>query len=141
MNLLDVNILIYAHRKDAAKHLECSQWLKTALQADEPCAVSELVLSSCLRIITHPRIFRPPTPLPTALEFIQQIREHSNVMIATPGSKHWDIFIHLCKESNAQGNLVSDAYHAALAMEHHCHWICTDRDFSKFPGLQWKMPF
>lgn len=106
MNLLDVNILIYAHRKDAIKHPECSRWLKSGLQAEEPCAVSELVLSSCLRIMTHPKIF-----------------------------------IHLCKESHAKGNLVSDACHAALAIEHHCRWISTDRDFSKFPDLQWKKPF
>ena len=58
----------------------------------------------------------------------------------TPGPRHWEIFARLCRESEARGNLVPDAYLAALAIESGCEWVTTDRDFSRFPGLRWKTP-
>jgi hypothetical protein len=59
----------------------------------------------------------------------------------TPGSRHWTLFLDLCRKAGAKGNLVSDAYHAALAIESGCEWITTDRDFARFPGLRWRTPF
>jgi predicted nucleic acid-binding protein len=62
------------------------------------------------------------------------------LLIVSPGRKHWEIFLRLCREGDARGNLVSDAYHAALAIENGCEWITTDRDFARFPGLKWRSP-
>ena len=140
MKLLDVNIFSYAHREDSDRHAEIKTWLEKALSAEETCGVSELVLSACLRIITHRKIFNPPTPLPNALDFIQQLHTHPNLLIVSPGRKHWEIFLRLCREGDARGNLVSDAYHAALAIENGCEWITTDRDLARFPGLKWRSP-
>lgn len=140
MKLLDVNILIYAHREDTNQHAAIKDWLDQTLLGEEGCAVSELVLSSCMRIITHRRIFNPPTPLPIALELVQQFHDHPNIMVISPGKKHWNIFRRLCREGDAKGNLISDAYHAALAIEYGCEWITTDRDFARFPDLKWKSP-
>lgn len=140
MILLDVNVLIYAHRQDAERHEEYRAWLERMLNGVEPCAISDLILSGCLRILTHPKVFLPPTPLPKALEYVQHLREHSNMAVISPGRRHWALFTELCVRSSARGNLVSDAYHAALAIESGCVWITTDRDFARFPGLRWRHP-
>jgi predicted nucleic acid-binding protein len=55
-----------------------------------------------------------------------------------PGSRHWGIFSRLCREVGARGNVVPDAFHAALAIEHGATWVTTDRGFARFPGLRWR---
>lgn len=140
MKLLDVNILVYAHREECQEHDAFKTWLQEALNSDEGCAVSEFVLSGCLRIITHPKIFSPPTPQKLALTYVQDLHAHKDMNVIAPGPKHWQIFLRLCREGDARGNLISDAYHAALAIETGCEWITTDRDFARFPGLKWKHP-
>jgi predicted nucleic acid-binding protein len=58
-----------------------------------------------------------------------------------PGERHWEIFIDLCSRVHARGNLVADAYLAALAIESGSEWVTTDRDYARFPGLRWRHPF
>lgn len=58
MILLDVNILVYAHREDAERHVEFKNWLESAMTAPGGVAVSDLVLSGCLRVITHPKVLK-----------------------------------------------------------------------------------
>ena len=110
------------------------------MTAEEGIAVSELVLSGFIRIVTHPKIFRPQSPLEDALAFVQEIRDHPRVTILSPGNRHWAIFLRLCREGDARGNLIPDAYHAALAIEYGCTWITTDRGFARFPGLTMRHP-
>ena len=74
MILLDVNILVSAHRADSDQHREIKSWLEAALSNPAGVAVSELVLSGCLRVITHPKIFKKPTPLAQALDFLEDFR-------------------------------------------------------------------
>ncbi|AKJ63921.1 type II toxin-antitoxin system VapC family toxin [Kiritimatiella glycovorans] len=140
MILFDVNVLVYAYREDADRHKEYRRWLKSTLDGQEACAVSELVLSGFLRVCTHPKVFDPPAPLDGALDFTGELRSHANVMVLSPGHRHWEIFQRLCRDSGAKGNLISDAYHAALAVEYGCEWITTDRDFARFQGLKWRHP-
>ncbi len=136
MKLLDVNILVHAHREDSERHREIKGWLETALDQPEGVAVSELVLSGCLRVITHPKVFRKPTPLIVALDFVESLRNLASVRIIAPGEDHWAIFTSLCRKAEARGNLVPDAYHAALAMETGCEWVTLDRGFARFPILR-----
>ena len=140
MILLDVNILVHAHRGDADRHEEFKAWLESALQAPGGVAVSDLVLSGCLRVITHPRVFKEPTPLARALEFVEDFRSRDEVHVLAPGPGHWEIFTDLCRKTESRGNLVPDAYHAALAMEYGCQWMTLDRGFARFPGLHWRHP-
>lgn len=140
MILLDVNILVYAHREDAPDHPAYREWLEVRLNSLEPCGLSNLVLAGCLRIITHPKIFTPPTPLTEAFLFVEQLRSHSSVRIVNPGAAHWRIFTQLCQKVQAKGNSIADAYHAALAIESGCEWVTTDRGFARFPGLRWRHP-
>jgi toxin-antitoxin system PIN domain toxin len=140
MLLIDVNVLVYAHRGDADRHTEYRAWLESLLDGNGPFGASELVLAGFMRIVTHPQIYRLPSPLADALESIEQIRGSRNYVIVTPGPRHWDIFIDLCRKGNARGNLVMDAYHAALAIEHGCEWVTVDRGFARWPGLKWRHP-
>lgn len=140
MQLPDVNILVYAHREDTEQHQQSLSWLEGRINSDEAFAMSELVLSGFLRLVTHPKIFNPPSKLEDALTFIEQIRCQANCVIITPQERHWSIFSKLCKHANAKGNLIPDAYHAALAIETGSEWITTDQDFSRFTGLKWSLP-
>ena len=140
MIMPDVNVFVDAMRTESARHRPVSEWLRAAFGGVEPVGVSELVLSGVVRILTHPRVFNPPTPIARALEFAQAMRDRPNVVALRPGDRHWSIFSALCEHVGAKGNLVADAYHAALAMENGATLITTDRDFSRFPGLRWRHP-
>ena len=74
MVLLDVNILVYAHRQDASRHREYLVWLEELVNSDQTYGLSDLVLSGFLRIVTHPKVFNPPSTMDKALAFIQQLR-------------------------------------------------------------------
>jgi uncharacterized protein len=140
MILLDVNVLVTAHREDAEHHREIKSWLESVLREPAGVAVSELALSGSLRVITHPKIFKRPTPLPQALEFVEDLRSREEVHLLGPGAGHWKIFVDLCRRGDARGNLVPDAFHAALAIELGCEWLTLDRGFARFPGLKWRHP-
>lgn len=136
----DVNVLIYAHRIDAVDHLRYRDWLSELINSDSVYGISELVLSSFLRIVTHPRIFSDPTPLDKALAFTSDLRDQPNCVLIGPQERHWEIFTRLCKATNARGHMIPDAYLAALAIESGMEWITTDRGFARFPGLRWRHP-
>lgn len=127
-------------REDAPRHQELKTYVERLRRAHEPFGVSDLVLSGALRVLTHPRIFVPPSPPATAHAFVTAVRNTPNAVLVAPGPRHWDLFVGLLEQSGATGNVVSDAWHAALAIEHGCEWISDDADFARFPGLRWKRP-
>ena len=133
-------MLVYAFHEGTPDHKRYREWLEAAVISDEPLGLSELVLSGFVRVATHPRIFSPPAPLVDALAFVAALRTQPNAVIVVPGERHWEIFDRLCRDAGARGNLVADAYLAALAIESGCEWTTTDRDFSRFPGLRWRHP-
>lgn len=98
------------------------------------------MLSGFLRIVTNPRAFARPDPIEAAIVFVEALRSRPNAVPITPGRRHWDIFAELCRAVEAKGNLVPDAYLAALAIESGSDWITADRDYSRFPGLRWRHP-
>lgn len=140
MRLLDVNVLVYAHREDATDHGQYRAWLEDLINADAAYGISDVVLSGFLRIVTHPRIFAPPTDLDQAIEVASAIRGRPNCVTVDPGRRHWDIFTRLCRDAGVKGGLVTDAFFAALAIETGSEWITTDRDYARFPGLHWRHP-
>jgi len=138
--LIDVNVLVYAHRKDAPGHAAYLQWLEKTASSDAAFGLSELVLSGFLRVVTNPKVFNPPSSLERALRFANELRDQPNCTIVSPGPRHWDLFTRLSMSVKAKGNLIPDAYLAALAIESGSEWITTDRDYSRFPGLRWRHP-
>jgi toxin-antitoxin system PIN domain toxin len=138
--LPDVNILIYAYRQDATDHERYRAWLEDAAVGDRPIGLADVVLSGLVRIVSHPRIFRPPSPIADALGFVEDLFAQPTAVRLGPGARHWGIFARLCRESGARGNLVPDAYLAALALEQGCELVTTDADFARFKGLRWRHP-
>lgn len=140
MILIDINVLVYGFRADAPNHNRYLNWWKERAASEQPFGVVDLALSGFLRIVTHPRIFDPPSPLEDAVRFVEAIKGLPNCVEIRPGAHHWDILIKLCRAANARGNLIPDAYLAALAIESGGEWITTDRDYARFPGLRWRHP-
>jgi toxin-antitoxin system PIN domain toxin len=139
--LADVNVLIYAFRKDSQDHETYKDWLESVVNGPSAYGVAPQVLASVVRVCTHPRIFARPSLQSDAFDFCRALLEQPNATVMTPGDRHWSIFEDLCRASKATGNLAQDAWFAALALEAGCEWITTDRDYARFPGLTWRAPF
>ena len=88
--------------------------------------------------MTHPGIYPHLSSLDHALAFWNALAGRPNCVIVRPGPRHWSIFEDLCRQGAAKGNLIPDAYFAALAIESGCQWITNDRGFSRFSGLRWR---
>jgi hypothetical protein len=138
--LADVNVLISAFRVDAPRHAPCKAWLDRVVGGDARFGVSPLALSALARITTNPRAFVQPSTLEEAFGFCDDLLGQPHCAIVEPGERHWSIFKRLCGEAQIRGPRISDAWFAALAIEHACVWISYDRDFAKFPGLNWRAP-
>ena len=140
MRCVDVNVLVYAHREELPEHEHYLAWLERSRRHDEPLGLSDLVLSGFLRVVTHPRVFKDPTSLDTAVSFVDELRATPNVVRLAPADRHWRIFTRLCRDTDARGNLVPDAYLAAMVIESGATWYSDDRGFSRFAGLDWRHP-
>ena len=136
MYLMDVNILVYAHREDVENHDKYRFWLESIINSNVDYGYSSLVLSGFLRVVTHPKVFEIPTQLDEAINFTNQIRNNLNAINISPKDRHWDIFESLLTMTKAKGNFIPDAYHAALAIESGCEWVTADKGFKKFKGLK-----
>jgi len=138
--LVDVNVLVYAHAEEAPRHAEHRDWVRRMVESESAYGMSDLVLSGFLRIVTNPRAFDAPMPMERALAAVEALRSRPNCVVVSPGERHWEIFSRLCRQTGVKGNLVPDAYLAALAIESGSEWITTDRDYVRFPGLRWRRP-
>jgi toxin-antitoxin system PIN domain toxin len=136
----DVNLLLYALREESDRHVEYRAWLEKTLEGDEPVALFEPVLAGVLRIGTHPAVYRTPPPRGVVEAYIETLIAAPAAMTLRAGDHHWALFLALCRKADCRGNMVQDAYLAALALEHGCRWMTTDRDFARFPSLVWKHP-
>ena len=136
----DVNILVYAFRSDSPEHNDYAVWLDDLVNGDAAFGLSERVLSGLIRIVTHRRIYADPNTIDEVLEFTERLLARENCRPISPTQFHWRLFTRLCRASGAHGNLISDAWFAALAIENGCTWVTADRDFARFPGLTWQHP-
>ena len=140
MKAVDVNVLLYGLRKESERHEDYRRWLQEALVGDEPIALFEPVLSALLRIATHPAIYRTATPRGIVGRYVDALLDAPAALRLRPGERHFELFRDLCDRADCRGNLVQDAYLAALALEQGCTWFTTDRDYARFPGLIWAHP-
>jgi len=138
--LPDVNVLVHAFRSDASDHKKCRAWLQDVVNGDARFGMAPQVLSSLVRIATHPRVFAQPSSLDEVFHFCKILLDQPHCITVRPGERHWEIFVRLCTEADARGNLVPDAWFAALAIEYGCEWITLDRDYARFPALRWNVP-
>lgn len=140
MILADVNVLIYAFRKDCVQHSICKPWLDRIVAGDAQFGMSPLALSAVARIVTNARIFEQPSPVDEVFGYCDDLLGQPHCNIVTPGDRHWTIFKRLCVGAGIRGPRMTDAWFAALAIEHACTWITYDRDYARFPELRWEEP-
>lgn len=136
----DVNVLLNALKPDAEAHRAALDWLHATLAAGEPFALSDMVLQAFVRVATGRTFASPPVPVDFAFDFVERLINHPNCRVLTPGPNNWTIFKDLCTQSGVRGPKISDAAHAALAIEHGCEWVTFDTDFARFaPPLRWRL--
>jgi uncharacterized protein len=140
MMLPDVNVLIYAFRREVPQHAICRKWLDEVVLGAERFAISPLVLAAVVRITTSTRTYATPSSLESAFGYCEDLLGQPHCQAVEPGERHWDIFRGLCVETETRGPRVTDAWYAALAIEWGCEWVTLDRDYARFPGLRWRVP-
>lgn len=136
MFLLDVNVVLAAHRGDHPHHNTVRPWFDQLLAGDDPFTVPILVWASFLRLATNRRIFEVPSPRAEAFAFINATCAQPHHMLTGPGPRHVTLLRELCDEADASGDLVPDAVIAAVAAEHGCDVVTLDRDFARFTSVR-----
>lgn len=140
MLLLDVNVVLAAHRGDHPQHSIVRAWLDDLLVGEEDFGVPATVWAAFLRLSTNRRIFDLPTPIADAFEFIEAIVAQPRHLDIEPGARHLVLLRRLCSEAEAVGDLVPDAVLGAIAVESGAVVITLDRDFARFDGVRHSRP-
>jgi toxin-antitoxin system PIN domain toxin len=133
---VDTNILVYAHREDS--HWHDVAYAKVARLAEDraPWAIPWPCLHEFLAIVTHPRIYSPPTPLPAAIDQVEAWLESPSLAMLAEPDAYWPQLRAAVEAGRIAGPLVQDARVAVLCAVHGVKQLWTaDRDFSRFPGL------
>jgi uncharacterized protein len=134
---VDTNILVYAHRKDSAFHAAAFAQIKALTENRSSWAIPWPCLHEFLAIVTHPRIYSPPTPLARAIDQVEAWLESPNLTLMGESDQYWPILASLLQSSQASGPGVHDARVAAICMTHGIRELLTaDRDFGRFPSLR-----
>lgn len=142
MIALDTNILVYARRAECPHHQEALALVLDLAQGDAPWYLPWPCIYEFLRVVTHRRVFDPPTPLEDALEDLDALLGSPSVVLLGEGPAHRGHLRTMVAHGAAKGNLAQDAHIAALCVEHGVRDLLTvDRDFSRFPGLTIRNPF
>lgn len=142
MIAVDTNILVYAHRRDSEFHARAARHLSDLAEGRAAWAVPWPCLHEFLAIVTHPRIYDPPSPLPAALDQIDAWLESPNLVLLAESEQHWPELRALVAKSRVTGPRIHDARIAALCRQHGVRELWSaDRDFSRFAGLSVVNPF
>lgn len=140
MNLVDVNVLLYATNEDDPRHEACREWLDRSLSAGGPVGFTWLVVLAFLRLSTKPGLFPDPWPVDDAVDLVRRWLDHPGSVVLEPTPRHLDVVAGLLVTVGTGGNLTTDAHLAAIALEHHATVVTYDSDFSRFAGVRWTTP-
>lgn len=140
MKILDVNLMVAAHRREHTHFAVASRWINALRRSGEPFAVPTIVQVGFLRLTTSRRAFPKPTPQPLAFAYLRNLLASPGWTDIQPTPRHLDVLEALCRDGAAPGDLVPDAHLAALAVEHGGTVVSFDRDFARFEGLRWECP-
>lgn len=141
MILPDVNTLVYAFHRDTAHHTDYATWLNSALAGSEPILLPDVVLTGFLRVVTNRRIFTDPAPAPAALSFVDALRASPVGRAPNPTDAAWrQLARFVDNDPYLAGNLVPDAWIAALAIVSGARVATADAGFARFEGLTWFNP-
>lgn len=137
MTAVDTNVLVYAHRQHMPRHVEARACLTRLAEGAEPWALPVFCLGEFVRVVTHPRLFDPPSTIDQALAALDELLRSPSVCLLKPGPRFAALFSAAVRAADARGNLVFDAQIAALCREHGVSRLFTyDRDFARFPEIE-----
>jgi len=136
MIAVDTNVLVYAHRKDSEWHAAALRMMKALAEGRSRWAIPWPCIHEFLAIVTHPKIYDPPTPVAAALDSVAVWLNSPYCMLLSEGPGYFDTLRRLVTSGRIAGGMVHDARVAALCLHHGATklWSC-DRDFSRFPQL------
>lgn len=141
MIAVDTNILVYAHRGDSEWHAAANEAVTRLANGGNAWAIPWSCVHEFLAIVTHPRIYDPPTPQETAFEAIRMWQQSPDLRMLNEGLGYLEKLENLCLAARVKGGRVHDAHIAAICMNHGVSELWTaDRDFGKFPGLKTRNP-
>ncbi|MFM7521587.1 MAG: TA system VapC family ribonuclease toxin [Planctomycetota bacterium] len=137
MIAVDTNILLYADREETPQHRAALRAIRRLAEGHEAWALPIQCVGEFLRVVSHDRVFQPPTPIGEALASIESLLASPAARILTPGGRFLQILREVIERSDVRGNLVFDAQIAAVCLEHGASTLLTeDRDFTRFPGIR-----
>lgn len=133
----DVNVLVYAYRREMADHDDYAAWLNGVVAGSDDIGLVEPVLTGFVRIVTHPRIFAEPAPTSEALVFIERLRAGRRARALPATGAVWATLGELVDgDRNVRGNRVPDAWIASMALAHGGTVATRDTGFRRFEGLR-----
>jgi toxin-antitoxin system PIN domain toxin len=134
---VDTNILVYAHRADSDWHDRAAPRLRRLAESRAAWAIPWPCIHEFLAVVTHPRVYDPPTPTRDALAQVEAWLESPSLLLLGEGPDHWEAIRPLLEAGKVAGPRVHDARIAALCLAHGVHELWTaDRDFGRFAALQ-----
>ena len=136
----DLNLVVYAHNRDAPHHAAARAWWEGLLNGDEPVAIPWVVVLGFIRLMTHRAVLNTPLSPASSIAHVRAWFAQGNVERLDPGPQHLDLIDRMLTAIGTAGNLTTDAHLAALAIEHQCELHSNDNDFARFPGLRWRNP-
>ncbi|MFN8061224.1 MAG: TA system VapC family ribonuclease toxin [Vicinamibacterales bacterium] len=141
MIAVDTNVLVYAHRRDSPWHDAASALLRQLAEGRAAWAIPWPCVHEFLAVVTHPRIYRPPSPLEVALAQVDAWMESPVLVLAAEGPAYWPALRSSAETGRATGPAMHDARVAALCVSHGIRELWTaDRDFDRFPGVRARNP-
>lgn len=142
MIAVDTNVLVYAEMRGAPHHARALALLRSLAEGDAAWAIPWPCVYELLRVVTHPRVFRPPMSLDDARADLAQLLASPSLVLLSETGRHAEILDELLAGSGATGNLIHDAHIAALCREHGVRELLSaDADFARFKGLRVRNPF
>jgi toxin-antitoxin system PIN domain toxin len=133
---VDTNILVYAHREEMPLHRKSLDRLTEMAENHIPWAIPVFCLTEFLRVVTHPKVFDPPSSIQDGLEAVGELVRSPSLVVLHPAERFWRLFDDIVRQSGARGNLVYDAQIAAVCLENGVNDLLSeDRDFTRFDGI------
>ncbi|MGQ0680373.1 MAG: TA system VapC family ribonuclease toxin [Actinomycetota bacterium] len=128
---------MYAQREESPLHLQALEFVSELSAGSDPWGLPVFALAEFVRVVTHPRYLKPPTPLPVALSNVDSLLKSPSVRVLAPGPRFWPLLGTAAMDGNAKGNLIYDAQIVAVCLEHGIDTILTeDRDFRRFSAIE-----
>jgi toxin-antitoxin system PIN domain toxin len=138
---VDTNVLVHAHRVESEWHAQAKARIVELAGSDETWAIPWPCVHEFLAVVTHPKIFRPPTPTERALQQVSFWMESPSLALLGEAPGYWDQLSSVVRAGGVAGPRIHDARIAALCFLHGVKELWSaDRDFGRFRGLRVRNP-